>query len=111
MLGHRSLPGPSLEAGAANHLKTLGNVSAYTQFQPRGHFINNSNSTVVAMAANALEQGANVIGGGKFGLPIGTMVRGKAQEIKAKQQAQKTLELGAGTKQTGKTQINNLNNP
>lgn len=95
----------------AGHLKTLGNVAGYTQFQPRGSFVNNSNSTVAAMAANALEQGANVIGGGKFGLPLGTMVRGKAQEIKASQQAKKTLELGAGTKQTGKTQINNLNNP
>jgi len=95
----------------AGHLKTLGNVAGYTQFQPRGSFVNNSNTTVAAMAANAIEQGANVIGGGKFGLPIGTMVRGKAQEIKAKQQAKKTLELGAGTKQTGKNQINNLNNP
>jgi hypothetical protein len=57
------------------------------------------------------EQAANIIGGGKFGLPIGTIVRNKAQEIKASQQAKKTLEIGAGTKQTGKNQINNLNNP
>lgn len=93
----------------AGQLKTLGNVAGYTQFQPRGSFVNNSNTTVAAMAANAIEQTANVIGGGKFGLPIGTMIRGKAQELKAKQQAKKTLELGAGTKQTGKNQINNLN--
>ena len=95
------------DAQTANYLKTLGNVAGYTQFQPRGSFVNNSNSTVAAMA----EQAANIIGGGKFGLPIGTMVRNKAQEIKAGQQAKKTLELGAGTKQTGKNQINNLNNP
>lgn len=95
----------------AGHLKTLGNVASYTQFQPRGSFVNNSNTTVAAMAANAFEQGANVIGGGKFGLPLGTMVRNKAQEIKAKQQTKKTLEIGAGTKQTGANKINDLNNP
>ena len=99
------------DAETAGKLKTIGNVAGYTQFQPRGSFVNNSNSTVAAMAANALEQSANIIGGGKFGLPIGTMVRNKAQEIKASQQAKKDLELGAGTKQTGKNQINNLNNP
>jgi len=95
----------------ASHLKTLGNVAGYTQFQPRGSFVNNSNTTVANMAANAFEQTANLVGGGKFGLPIGTMVRNKAQEIKAKQQAKKDLEIGAGTRQTGKNQINNLNNP
>ena len=99
------------DAETAGKLKTIGNVAGYTQFQPRGSFVNNSNSTVAAMAANAAEQAANIIGGGKFGLPIGTMVRNKAQEIKAGQQAKKDLELGAGTKQTGKNQINNLNNP
>ena len=99
------------DPATATHLRTLGNVAGYTQFQPRGSFVNNSNTTVAAMAANAIEQTANVIGGGKFGLPIGTMVRGKAQELKAKQQAKKTLELGAGTKQSGKNQITNLNNP
>lgn len=99
------------DAETAGHLKTLGNVASYTQFQPRGSFVNNSNTTVAAMAANAMEQTANVIGGGKFGLPLGTMVRNKAQEIKAKQQTKKTLEIGAGTKQTGANKINDLNNP
>jgi hypothetical protein len=99
------------DPASAQHLRTLGNVAGYTQFQPRGSFVNNSNTTVAQRAASALEHTANVIGGGKFGLPIGTMVRNKAQELKSQAETKKILELGAGTKQSGKNQINNLNNP
>jgi len=45
------------------------------------------------------EYGGNIVGGGKFGLPIGSMIRGKAQEIKAAKETEKALKAGAGIKQ------------
>jgi len=97
---------------AAGQLKTLGNVARYTQFQPRGAFVNNSNTLVGAMADKAaylMEHGANIVGGGKFGIPVGSIVRGKVQEFKAGKETEKSLELGAGTKQTGKNKLEDLN--
>jgi hypothetical protein len=86
---------------AATQLKTLGNVARYTQAQPRGAFVNNSNTLVGAMADKAAalaEHGANIVGGGKVGIPIGSMVRQKVQQVKAAKETQKALELGAGTR-------------
>lgn len=82
-------------------LKTLGNVAAYTQFQPRGHYINNSN-TLVGYLANKAAGGAEAVGnvaGFKFmgGIPVGTMVRQRVQESKEKTRAQRALEPGAGS--------------
>ena len=60
----------------ANQLDTLGKVSRYTTAQPKGSFVNNSNTLVGALAghgANVLEGVANVKAGG---IPVGTMVRG-----------------------------------
>lgn len=88
-----------MDGNTANQLKTLGNVAGYIQHQPKGSFVNNSNSTVAYLAekaAGALEAAGNVVGGGKVGLPIGTMIRGKAQEIKAAQAAKQSLKPGAG---------------
>ena len=88
-----------MDGNTANQLKTLVNVAGYIQNQPKGSFVNNSNSTVAYLAdkaAGLLEAGGNVVGGGKFGLPLGTMVRGKAQEIKATREAKKSLRPGAG---------------
>lgn len=77
-------------------LKTLGNVAAYTQFQPRGAFVNNSNS-VVGYLANKAEQVGNVIGLGKYGIPIGTIARQKIKSSKEKRFAKEALEPGAGS--------------
>lgn len=88
-----------MDGNTANQLKTLGNVAGYIQNQPKGSFVNNSNSTVAYLAekaAQGLETLGNVVGGGKFGLPVGTMIRGKAQEIKAAKETQKSLRPGAG---------------
>jgi hypothetical protein len=77
-------------------LRTLGNVAGYTQFQPRGSFVNNSNS-VVGYLANKAEQAGNVVGLGKFGIPAGTIVRQKIQSSKEKKFAREALEPGAGS--------------
>jgi hypothetical protein len=82
-------------------LRTLGNVAAYTQFQPRGSFVNNSNSVVAYLAnkaAGGLEQVGNVAGF-KFagGIPIGTMARQAVQKSKEKTRVEKALKPGAGS--------------
>jgi hypothetical protein len=83
---------------ASSTLKTLGNVAQYTQAQPKGTFVNNSNTFVAlaARAAGGMEAAANAVGGGKFGIPVGSMVRGQIQKIKAAQQTKKALEPAAG---------------
>ena len=83
---------------ASSTLKTLGNVAQYTQAQPRGSFVNNSNTLVGSLAekaAGGLETIGN-IGSSKIGLPLGTIVRGQFQKIKAGQETKKALEPGAG---------------
>lgn len=77
-------------------LRTLGNVASYTQFQPRGHYINNS-GTLIGYLANKAEQLGNVVGLGKYGLPVGTIVRQKIQSSKQKQFAEESLKPGAGS--------------
>ena len=47
-------------------------------------------------AAGGLETLGNVIGGGKVGLPLGSMVRGQVQKFKAAQQTKKALEPAVG---------------
>jgi hypothetical protein len=77
-------------------LKTLGNVANYTQFQPRGTFVNNAN-TAVTWLANRAEQAGNLVGLGKYGLPVGTIVRQKIKAAKEKSAVEKSLEPGAGS--------------
>lgn len=77
-------------------LRTLGNVAAYTQFQPRGSFVNNSN-TLVGFMANQAEKAGNVVGLGKFGIPAGTIVRQKIQKVKEKKEFEKSWKPGAGS--------------
>lgn len=87
---------------ASTQLKNLGNVARYTQFQPKGSFVNNSNTLVGALAnhaAGAVETGANVMMGGKYGIPIGSIVRGKIQEVKAGKETEKSLAPGAGIRE------------
>lgn len=82
-------------------LKTLGNVANYTQYQPRGSYINNANSWVALLAeksANAAERVGNVAGF-KFvgGYPIGTKAREIYKGRKIKTAVEKSLEPGAGS--------------
>lgn len=95
---------PKLDAifdpATKQHLEALGNVSRYTQAQPRGSFVNNSNTLVSAMgemakagAKGAAEGAANVAAGG---VPVGTWFR-KASEMVAERKAVvKSLKPGSG---------------
>jgi hypothetical protein len=82
-------------------LKTLGNVANYTQFQPRGSYVNNSN-TLVGYLANKAAGGAEALGnvaGLKFvgGYPIGSEARKFIRSRKEKAAVEKSLEPGAGS--------------
>lgn len=98
---------------SASQLKTLGNVAGYTQAQPRGSFVNNSNTIVGALAERAsgltkagVETGLNVV---VPGLQLGTTVMEMRARRASQAETRKALETGAGTKQSGKNKINDLN--
>jgi hypothetical protein len=80
----------------AETLQNLGDVARYTQFQPRGSFVNNSN-TMVAQAAKygggALEHGVNMA---FHGLPLGTIGRGALTHLSSGKFASEELAPGAG---------------
>lgn len=82
----------------AENLGTLGNVARYTQNQPRGSYVNNSNTLVGALAEhskNLAEGAANKVLG--FGvIPVGTMVREASQKRAATKAAAKSWAPGAG---------------
>ena len=81
-------------------LRTLGNVAAYTQFQPRGSFVNNSNTLVGYLAnkaAGGLEAAGNVAGLKTFGYPIGSEARRVIRSARERREAEKALKPGAGS--------------
>jgi len=97
---------------AASKLKTLGNVARYTQAQPRGAFVNNSNTLVGALAEKAgkgvamgVESGLNLA---VPGLQLGTSVMEMRARRAAEAQTEKALQTGAGIKQTGKNKVQDL---
>jgi hypothetical protein len=87
---------------AASQLKTLGNVARYTQAQPRGAFVNNSNTLVGALAEKA-KQGLGVAaeGGLNMAVPflqLGTTVKEMRARRANEAEVRKALEIGAGIK-------------
>lgn len=97
---------------SASQLKTLGNVARYTQAQPRGSFVGNSNTFTAALAEKAaaltktgVEGGLNVV---VPGLQLGTSVMEMRARRASQAETRKALETGAGTKQSGKNKINDL---
>jgi hypothetical protein len=85
----------------AEQAQALGNVARYTQFQPRGAFVNNGNTFVAAArehAANILEGVANVKAGG---LPVGTHVRKKFQQRADRKLVRDATAPGAGIRRDG----------
>jgi hypothetical protein len=97
---------------AASKLKTLGNVARYTQAQPRGAFVNNSNTLVGSLAEKAskavgvgVESGLNLA---VPGLQLGTSVMEMRARRASQAETKKALETGAGTKQSGKNKLSDL---
>lgn len=85
-----------LDPQTASNVVKLGNVAKYTQAQPRGSFVNNSN-TFTAMAAEAAkssaEGAANVAAGG---VPVGTWTRKIMERVRAGNAVKQSLSPAAG---------------
>lgn len=90
-----------LPPSVAEQLQTLGNVAHYTTNQPRGAFVNNSNTLVGSLAEHAkgaLEGAANFKAGG---IPVGTIVRKKMEGRAEKKFVKDATEPGAGLASLG----------
>lgn len=88
----RSLMSPR----TADQLEKLGNVARYTTAQPRGSYVNNSNTLVAGLAnagASAAEGAANVAA---HGIPIGTWSRRLLENAASRRQANRAIAPGAG---------------
>jgi len=88
-----------VDGETAQQLRALGNVARHTQAQPRGSYVNQSNTFVAGakeMAKGGLEKAGNVAGFGV--LPLGTMTREALASRAAAKQTQESLKPGAGTK-------------
>lgn len=82
----------------ADQLQALGNVARYTQAQPRGAFVNNSNTFVAAAAEHAkgiMEGGLNFAA---HGVPVGTFVRKKVDARKERKFVEEALAPASGVK-------------
>lgn len=82
--------------GTAEKLDDLGDVARYTQSQPRGSFVNNSNTAVAQMAnygAGALEGAVNVAA---HGVPVGTWGRTALNHVATGRMVKQSLAPGAG---------------
>jgi hypothetical protein len=85
---------------ASSSLKTLGNVAHYTQAQPKGSFVNNSNTLVGALAQRA-SQGISLAAQKGLdvavpGLQLGTSIMEMRARRAARKAAEKSLEPAAG---------------
>ncbi|RQS63832.1 lytic transglycosylase domain-containing protein [Burkholderia sp. Bp8984] len=81
---------------AAQTVDKLGNVARYTQQQPRGSYVNNSNTFVASVAGaakSAAEGAANVAA---HGVPVGTWTRQAIERRAAAKEVARSLEPGAG---------------
>jgi hypothetical protein len=82
-------------------LKALGNTARNIQERPVGGYVNEANTLVGAIAEKAkggVEFGLNLVGGGQYGLPIGTMARGAVRNAQEAKKIRESLKPGAGIK-------------
>jgi hypothetical protein len=85
-----------LDPATADQVRTLGNVARYTQAQPRGSFVNNSNTFTAMAAEHAKGAAEQMVNYAAKGVPVGTWVRRAAQNRSATQQVNDALKPGAG---------------
>lgn len=88
--------GSLVDPQLAEHLQNLGDVARYSQLQPEGHFVNNSNTFVAAAGsklADTAEGAANVFSGG---IPVGTWTRKLITDRKGKKAAERMFSPGSG---------------
>lgn len=73
----------------AEQLSTLGNVARYTQAQPKGSFVNNSNTLVGSLAEHGATAAENILNA-KTGIG-GTLIRKAVQNRTANKLAKETM--------------------
>lgn len=84
------------DAKTAQQIQALGNVAKYTQAQPRGSYVNNSNTFVAGLAdqtAGAAELAANAA---VPGLQVGSRIRGALARRSERKAVADLLRPGAG---------------
>ena len=94
----------------AGDLDRLGKVAAYIEMPPAGALINTSGTASVlarvlggatGAAGKAFEQGTNLAFGGKFGIPVGTIVKEQVAGVKERGAARKRVAPYKGLDYTG----------
>lgn len=85
-----------LGGDTAQTLEKLGNVARYTQEQPRGSYVNNSNTFVAQAADAAKDTIARVADNAAFGVPVGTWTKNALARRSFQKEVASSLEPGAG---------------
>jgi len=82
-----------------NQLDTLGRVARYTQAQPRGSFVNTSNTATTLMAEHAKSAAEGAVNVAAKGVPLGTWARKIGGRYMEGRTIKDMLEAGGGIKQ------------
>lgn len=77
-------------------LEALGNTARRTQFQPRGSYVNNSNTFVAALGAHVKNAAVGATNYLAHGLPVGTAIKDTLARRSANKDLKRTLQTGAG---------------
>jgi hypothetical protein len=82
----------------ASQLVSLGNVARYTQEQPKGSFVNNSNTFVASLGDKALSTAEGVANVAAHGVPVGSWMRRTFEKGQVEKKIKKATAPGAGIK-------------
>jgi len=77
-------------------LDKLGNVARYTTAQPKGSFVNNSNTAVAQAADYGARLAEHAVNAKAGGLPVGTLGRKAIQAMTRNRAAREAIAPGAG---------------
>ena len=84
------------EPETANQVQTLGNVARYTQAQPRGSFVNNSNTLTALLSSGAKSAAEGATNVAFKGVPVGTWTRTILGNRATAKTVNQSLKPGAG---------------
>lgn len=90
--------GDMFDPKTGQQLQQVGNVAKYTSAQPKGSYVNNSNTLVGAMSEAAKGTLEGMVNVGAAGVPVGTWIRKAAQSRSAAKASKASVEPGAGLK-------------
>jgi hypothetical protein len=85
-----------LDPKTAETIRNLGDVARYTQFQPKGSFVNNSNTFVSAAAERAADALEGIIDFKSGGIPIASTIRKQLNENNMRKAAEASFAPGSG---------------